>query len=131
MNVMDPARRHLVRDRHVGEVHPSPPFSVEALSSADDRCSGASAGSRSAAAERSESFVGTTEFGEYDSDREDGEIMHRYVTRRRRQLKGIIAKGLDAGVPKERFADMLLDGSGLSWEERQKVLAGVSCKLQG
>ena len=114
MNVMDPARRHLVRDRHVGEVHSSPPCSVEALTSGDDRCSGASAGSCSAAAERAESFVGTTEFGEYDSDRADTESMHKYVTRSRRQLKGIIAKGLGAGVPKERVVDVVLDGSGLS-----------------
>ena len=40
--------------------------------------------------------------------------MYKYVTRRRRQLKGIIAKALGAGVPKEHFVDMLLDGSGLS-----------------
>ena len=78
MNVMDPARRHLVRDRHVGEVHPSPLFSAEALTSGVDHSSGASAGSRSAAAERAESFVGTTELGEYDSDREDSESMRMY-----------------------------------------------------
>ena len=40
----------------------------------------------------------------------------------------MIAKRLDPGVPESAFADMLLDGSGLSWEEGQKVFACVSSK---
>ena len=126
MTVKDPARRHLVRDRQEGEAQLLLPFSAKALTSGGDCCSSASEGSVSAAAERAEPFVGTTEFGEYDSDQEDGESMQKYVTQHIRQLNGIIAGGLDVEVPKERFVEVLLDGSRLSEDERRKVLAGVN-----
>ena len=128
MIVEDPARRHLVRDRQEGEVRLLLPLSAKALTSGDDCCSSASEGSVSAEAERAEPFVGTTEFWEYGSDREDHESTHKYATRRKRQLRDITAKALGVEVPRERFVEMLLDGSGLSEDERQKVLAGVSSK---
>ena len=109
MMATGPARRHLVRDRQEGEVHSLLPFSAKALTSGGDCCSSASEGSVSAVAERAEPFVGTTELGEYDSDREDDESMQEYMTRRVRQWMGIIAGGRGDGVPKERFAEMLSD----------------------
>ena len=85
----------------------------------------------SAEAERAESFVGPTELGEYDSDREDGEIMQEYMTRRVRQWNGVIAVGLGVGVPKERFAEVLLEGSRLSDDGKRRMFAGVTLLLQG
>ena len=76
MTVEDPARRHLVRDHHEGEVRPLLPFSAPALTS-DGVCSSSSTaeGSETAEADRAESFVGLTELGEYDAGREDDESM--------------------------------------------------------
>ena len=129
--VEDPARRHLVRDHHEGEVQPLLLFSAPALTS-DGVCSSSTAeGSETAEADRAESFVGPTELGEYDSDREDGEIMQEYMTRRARQWNGIIAGGLGVGVPKGRFAEVLLEGSRLSEDEKRRVFAGVTLLLQG
>ena len=71
------------------------------------------------------------ELGEYDSDREDGESVQEYMTRRVRQWMGIIAGGLGDGVPKERFAEMVLDGSHLPAEEKRRMLAGVTLLVQG
>ena len=75
MTVEDPARRHLVRDHHEGEVQRLLLFSVPALTSGGDCSSSTAEGAETAEADRAESFVGPTELGEYDSDREDGEIM--------------------------------------------------------
>ena len=75
MTVEDPVRCHLARDHQEGEVQPLLLFSAPALTSDGDCSSSTAEGSVSAEAERAESFVGPTELGEYDSDREDDEIM--------------------------------------------------------
>ena len=103
----------------------SPPFSAgaAALQPGGASASGASGGLPSAAeAERAESFVATTESGDYDSDRGESESMLLYTKRCLEQYKKICADGLDADVPKEKFITRLLDGSGLDKDDQEECV---------